>query len=107
MEKGKISIDDAFIDEKEDKYKISDIVVEEEEVPEDHVDYQFTFRSVFVGALLGCILGASNIYLSLKVGWSFLGSFFGSIAGFGVVRLLSLLPAKIGGGALGVRETCT
>ncbi|KAI9292043.1 hypothetical protein K502DRAFT_352391, partial [Neoconidiobolus thromboides FSU 785] len=75
--------DDAYINEKDDtRYQIQNI--NDRDVPEDIVDYQFTFRSIAVGTLLGCILGASNIYMGLKAGWQFLGSFFGSIAGFGI-----------------------
>ncbi|KAI9290525.1 OPT superfamily oligopeptide transporter [Neoconidiobolus thromboides FSU 785] len=98
--------DDAYINEKDDtRYQIQNI--NDRDVPEDIVDYQFTFRSIAVGTLLGCILGASNIYMGLKAGWQFLGSFFGSIAGFGIVQLISHLPLYLGGGPLGVRETCT
>ncbi|KAJ3100638.1 hypothetical protein HDU97_002031 [Phlyctochytrium planicorne] len=68
----------------------------------------FTFRAVFVGTLLGCIIGASNMYLGLTVGWSFGGSLFGSIVGFAVLKPLSrILPERFGGGFFGPKENCT
>ncbi|KAJ3215398.1 hypothetical protein HDU67_000443 [Dinochytrium kinnereticum] len=68
----------------------------------------FTFRAVAVGTLLGCIIGASNMYLGLTVGWSFGGSLFGSIVGFAILKPLSrILPLTFGGGYFGPKENCT
>ncbi|KAI8852623.1 OPT oligopeptide transporter protein-domain-containing protein [Chytridium lagenaria] len=68
----------------------------------------FTFRAVLVGTLLGCIIGASNMYLGLTVGWSFGGSLFGSIVGFSILKPLSrILPTYFGGGYFGPKENCT
>ncbi|RUP48489.1 LOW QUALITY PROTEIN: OPT oligopeptide transporter protein-domain-containing protein [Jimgerdemannia flammicorona] len=49
-----------------------EVVVEEEaeyQFPEE--THQFTWRAAIVGSLLGCFVAASNMYLGLKIGWSF------------------------------------
>lgn len=38
-------------------------------IPEE--DHQLTIRAVVVGCMLGCVVGASNIYLGLKTGKPF------------------------------------
>lgn len=39
--------------------------------------HQLTFRALFVGACLGAVVGASNIYLGLKTGFTFGPQLFG------------------------------
>ena len=48
--------------------------IDPDDVEETH---QLTFRAVFVGCLLGAIVGASNIYLGLKTGFTFGPQLFG------------------------------
>ncbi|KND00958.1 OPT superfamily oligopeptide transporter [Spizellomyces punctatus DAOM BR117] len=68
----------------------------------------FTFRAVFVGTILGAIIGASNMYLGLTVGWTFGASLFGSIVGFAILKPLSrILSPRFGGGYFGPKENCT
>ncbi|KAG8897077.1 hypothetical protein FRC00_004844 [Tulasnella sp. 408] len=67
-----------------------------------------TWRSVLIGSFLGLIVGASNIYLGLKTGFSFGASLFGAIFGFAVLKPMSnLLSDKWGGGYFGPKENCT
>ncbi|KAJ3145075.1 hypothetical protein HDU89_007595 [Geranomyces variabilis] len=62
-----------------------------------------TIRALVVGCLLGTVVGASNIYLGLKTGFTFGASLFGAIFGFAILRLISL-----GGGRyFGPKENCT
>ncbi|KAG8905045.1 hypothetical protein FRB99_000781 [Tulasnella sp. 403] len=67
-----------------------------------------TWRAVLVGSFLGLIVGASNIYLGLKTGFSFGASLFGAIFGFAIIKPLSrILSEKWGGGYFGPKENCT
>lgn len=69
---------------------------------------QLTVRAVVVGSLLGLIVGASNVYLGLKTGFTFGASLFGAIFGFAILKPLShALPERWGGGYFGPRENCT
>lgn len=69
---------------------------------------QLTVRAVVVGSLLGLIVGASNIYLGLKTGFTFGASLFGAIFGFAILKPLShVLPERWGGGYFGPKENCT
>ncbi|GAA5802236.1 hypothetical protein HPULCUR_007699 [Helicostylum pulchrum] len=71
-------------------------------------DHQFTWRSAIVGSLLGCLVAASNMYLGLKIGWTFGASLFGAIFSFAIIKPLSrILPPKWGGGYFGPKENCT
>ncbi|KAF8599334.1 OPT superfamily oligopeptide transporter [Ceratobasidium sp. AG-I] len=66
---------------------------------------QFTVRAVLIGSLLGLIVGASNIYLGLKTGFTFGAGLFGAIFGFAIIKPLShVLPAAFGGGYFGPKE---
>ncbi|TRM63530.1 OPT oligopeptide transporter protein-domain-containing protein [Schizophyllum amplum] len=75
--------------------------------------HQLTFRAIFVGCCLGAVVGASNIYLGLKTGFTFGPQLFGSIFGFAILKPLSkALPdsgllGKIFGGPFGPKENCT
>ncbi|KAF7549350.1 hypothetical protein G7Z17_g6434 [Cylindrodendrum hubeiense] len=46
-------------------------------------------RSIFVGAILGAVVNAANVYLGLKTGLTFPANLFGSIIGFAVVKSIS------------------
>ncbi|PWN40327.1 OPT superfamily oligopeptide transporter [Ceraceosorus guamensis] len=75
----------------------------EETLP--HEDYQLTIRAIVVGTALGMVIGASNVYLGLKTGFTFSGSLFGGILGFGVIALMAkTLPTYLGGGSFGPKE---
>ncbi|KAG6888288.1 hypothetical protein C0995_009402 [Termitomyces sp. Mi166 len=84
--------------------------VDPNEIEETH---QLTFRAVFVGCVLGAVVGASNIYLGLKTGFTFGPQLFGAIFGFAILKPLSrILPesgllGKFLGGPFGPKENCT
>ncbi|KAI0976478.1 OPT oligopeptide transporter protein-domain-containing protein [Xylaria arbuscula] len=83
--------------------KYDDIKVDEKEIEEDldlyvplkmdpnipHEANPLTIRAVVVGILLGALVNASNLYLGLKTGFTFSANIFGSIFGYGIVKLLS------------------
>ncbi|KAI0676232.1 oligopeptide transporter [Trametes maxima] len=75
--------------------------------------HQLTIRAVFVGCCLGAIVGASNIYLGLKTGFTFGPQLFGAIFGFAIIKPLSkALPesgliGRLFGGPFGPKENCT
>lgn len=67
--------------------------IDEYEIEETH---QLTFRAVAVGCLLGAVVGASNIYLGLKTGFTFGPQLFGVryfsnqlLHGVRLIRILS------------------
>ncbi|KAH8828831.1 oligopeptide transporter [Flagelloscypha sp. PMI_526] len=68
------------------------------EAPEE--EQQLTVRAIVVGVVLGAVVGASNIYLGLKTGFTFGASLFGAIFGFAILKFL-------GGGPFGPKENCT
>ncbi|KAF8069127.1 oligopeptide transporter, partial [Lyophyllum atratum] len=84
--------------------------IDPEYVEETH---QLTFRAVFVGCALGAIVGASNIYLGLKTGFTFGPQLFGSIFGFAILKAISRIVPESGllgrflGGPFGPKENCT
>lgn len=59
-----------------------------------HEEHTLTVRAIIVGILLGSVVGASNIYLGLKTGFTFGPQLFGAIFGFAALKPL----AKIIGG---------
>lgn len=81
------------------------------EAPEE--ENQLTVRAIAVGIVLGAVVGASNIYLGLKTGFTFGASLFGAIFGFAILKSLSkVLPESgifsfLGGGPFGPKENCT
>ncbi|KAI4528915.1 OPT oligopeptide transporter protein-domain-containing protein [Schizophyllum commune] len=81
------------------------------DVPEE--THQLTFRAVLVGCCLGAVVGASNLYLGLKTGFTFGPQLFGSIFGFAILKPLSMafpesgILGKIFGGPFGPKENCT
>ncbi|KAF8975405.1 hypothetical protein BGZ46_009150 [Entomortierella lignicola] len=69
--------------------------IEEEEFVYEH--QQFTWRASIIGSLLGCIVAASNLYLGLKIGWTFGAALWGSIFGFLILKSLSRFTGTIFG----------
>lgn len=84
--------------------------VEPDEMEEAH---QLTLRALLVGSCLGAVVGASNIYLGLKSGFTFGPQLFGAIFGFALIKPLSkAIPGssiigKVLGGPFGPKENCT
>lgn len=84
--------------------------LEPDEVEETH---QLTLRALLVGSCLGAVVGASNIYLGLKSGFTFGPQLFGAIFGFALIKPLSkAIPensiiGKVLGGPFGPKENCT
>ncbi|KAI0674813.1 OPT oligopeptide transporter [Trametes maxima] len=75
--------------------------------------HQLTIRAIVVGCALGAVVGASNIYLGLKTGFTFGPQLFGAIFGFAIIKPLSkALPesgliGRLFGGPFGPKENCT
>ncbi|KAF9167288.1 hypothetical protein DFQ26_005104 [Actinomortierella ambigua] len=65
---------------------------------------QFTWRAAIVGSLLGCVVAASNLYVGLKVGWTFGASLWGAIFGFIILKPLSNM---VGSTVFGPKENAT
>ncbi|KAF9896605.1 hypothetical protein BX616_007126, partial [Lobosporangium transversale] len=78
----------------EDSLEISNLTDQDEFVYEPH---QFTWRAAIVGSLLGCVVAASNLYLGLKIGWTFGAALWGSIFGFLVLKSLSRFTGSVFG----------
>ncbi|KAL5640760.1 hypothetical protein ACGC1H_001300 [Rhizoctonia solani] len=99
---------DSFGDEKLDPHEPFPIDPEHED--EEH---QLTLRALVVGWMLGAVVGASNIYLGLKTGFTFGPQLFGAIFGFAILKPLSkaftmqFLPGWVWGGEFGPKENCT
>ncbi|KAI0066783.1 oligopeptide transporter [Artomyces pyxidatus] len=79
---------------------------------ESEETHQLTFRALLVGCCLGAIVGASNIYLGLKTGFTFGSQLFGAIFGFAILKSISRLPesgifGRWFGGHFGPKENCT
>ncbi|KAI9495350.1 OPT oligopeptide transporter protein-domain-containing protein [Zychaea mexicana] len=69
---------------------------------------QFTWRAAILGSFLGCFVAASNMYLGLKVGFTFGAGIFGAIFSFAIIKPLSTrLPLAWGGGYFGPKENVT
>ncbi|KAG0039326.1 hypothetical protein BGZ82_008774 [Podila clonocystis] len=66
-------------------------------------EHQFTWRAAIVGSLLGCIVAASNLYVGLKIGWTFGASLWGAIFGFIILKPI----ARAMGNTFGPRENAT
>jgi OPT family oligopeptide transporter len=60
---------------------------------------QLTLRAVVMGALLGCVMAFSNLYVGLKAGWSLSVAITACIISYSMFRILhAVLPARAGGG---------
>ncbi|KDR80207.1 hypothetical protein GALMADRAFT_242499 [Galerina marginata CBS 339.88] len=112
-EKQTSSIEDGPIGQEKEDYTTYDVTmpfpIEDDEIEETH---QLTFRAVFVGCCLGAIVGASNIYLGLKTGFTFGPQLFGAIFGYAILKALSKALPESGilsvfGGPFGPKENCT
>ncbi len=55
--------------------------------PNPH-EAQLTARAVLVGALIGGVVAASNVYVGLRLGWTVGGSLIAAILGFAVFRIV-------------------
>lgn len=77
-----------------------------DDLPEER-QWVLTTRAVLIGIFAGALVNASNLYVGLKSGWTFGANLFGSIAGFGIISILSkFLPEAfpILGGGFGPKE---
>lgn len=63
---------------------------------------QFTLRAIVTGCIIGGVVGAMNITIGLKIGWSFGGSIISAILGFAV---WAMLAPMLGARPYGVLET--
>ncbi|KAF9269609.1 OPT oligopeptide transporter [Marasmius fiardii PR-910] len=100
--------------EEEETYDDHDVTkpfpIDPDEPEETH---QLTIRALFVGACLGAVVGASNIYLGLKTGFTFGPQLFGALFGYAILKPLSKavpesgLLGKLFGGPFGPKENCT
>ncbi|KAG0206002.1 hypothetical protein BGX28_002504 [Mortierella sp. GBA30] len=82
---------------KEKDGKVETVEVQEEEEEYVYEAQQFTWRAAIVGSILGCVVAASNLYLGLKIGWSFGASLWGSIFGFLILKFVSRVTGTIFG----------
>ncbi|KDN64895.1 putative oligopeptide transporter [Colletotrichum sublineola] len=69
-----------------------------------HEENILTVRAVVIGCILGSLVNASNLYLGLKTGFTFIASMFGAIFGYGFLKLLSRTNLPILGGTFGPQE---
>ncbi|KAF6830584.1 metal-nicotianamine transporter YSL7 [Colletotrichum plurivorum] len=69
-----------------------------------HEENILTVRAVVIGCILGSLVNASNLYLGLKTGFTFIASMFGAIFGYGILKLLSQTGLPIIGGTFGPQE---
>lgn len=60
---------------------------------------QLSLRAVVVGCLIGSVVSCTNIYIGLKIGWTFGASIISAVLGFAVFRLfgrgISVLETNI------------
>ncbi|KAK6840478.1 metal-nicotianamine transporter YSL5 [Apiospora arundinis] len=67
-------------------------------------DRTLTARAILVGLGVGLLVNTSNMYLGLKTGFGFPGSFIGATLGYAVLKPLASIPGPIVGGHFGPRE---
>ncbi|KAG0259008.1 hypothetical protein BG011_002871 [Mortierella polycephala] len=89
-----------FTEEKRSDDDSADLYNDEEFPFEEN---QFTWRAAIIGSLLGCVVAASNLYVGLKIGWTFGASLWGAIFGFIILKPL----ARLMGNTFGPRENAT
>ncbi|KAF8962563.1 oligopeptide transporter [Flammula alnicola] len=106
-------LEEGDVEEREKTYDDHDVTepfpVDSDEPTEEH---QLTFRAIYVGCVLGAIVGASNIYLGLKTGFTFGPQLFGAIFGYAILKAFSKALPETGilslfGGSFGPKENCT
>ncbi|KAF9918417.1 hypothetical protein FBU30_000214 [Linnemannia zychae] len=78
-----------------DTVEIKENMEDEEEYV--HEEHQFTWRASIIGSILGCVVAASNLYLGLKIGWTFGAALWGSIFGFLILKSLSRMTGTVFG----------
>ncbi|PPQ96836.1 hypothetical protein CVT26_006005 [Gymnopilus dilepis] len=112
-EKHASSLEEGSLEDKVETFDDHDVTrpfpIDPNEIEETH---QLTFRAIFVGCALGAIVGASNIYLGLKTGFTFGPQLFGAIFGYAILKALSKAIPDSGilsrfGGYFGPKENCT
>ncbi|KAL0576390.1 hypothetical protein V5O48_005579 [Marasmius crinis-equi] len=75
--------------------------------------HQLTVRALIVGSCLGAVVGASNVYLGLKTGFTFGPQLFGALFGYVILKAISKALPESGllgwmfGGPFGPKENCT
>ncbi|TDZ37357.1 putative metal-nicotianamine transporter YSL5 [Colletotrichum spinosum] len=69
-----------------------------------HEEHILTVRAIVVGCILGSLVNASNLYLGLKTGFTFIASMFGAIFGYGICMMLSKTGVPIIGSSFGPQE---
>ncbi|KAF9315255.1 hypothetical protein BG003_003211 [Podila horticola] len=91
-----------YADYPKEKTDTDRVDVEEDQEEDEfvHEEQQFTWRASIIGSLLGLVVAASNMYLGLKIGWSFGAALWGSIFGFLILKALS----KVTGTVFGPKE---
>ena len=66
---------------------------------------QCTLRSMIVGSLFGTLIGAANLYIGLKTGFSMGAGAFAAFSGFAVLKgMEKRFPQGWGGGYFGPKE---
>lgn len=55
----------------------------------DEVASELTFRAVFSGLLVGSLIGASNVCIGLKIGWTFGASITAAVISFALFKAMS------------------
>lgn len=50
---------------------------------------EYTFRAILVGCLIGGIVCCMNIYIGLRIGWSFGSSIISSILGYAIFQIIN------------------
>lgn len=76
-------------------------------VDEGFTETQVTVRALLVGGLAGVIVAVSNIYIGLKIGWSFGASQFAALLAFAILKPLSKYLNMPWGGYFGPKENCS
>ncbi|KAG0334990.1 hypothetical protein BG004_000187 [Podila humilis] len=87
-----------FPPEKADHVDVHETQEDEDEFV--HEEHEFTWRASLVGSALGLVVAASNMYLGLKIGWSFGAALWGCIFGFLALKSIS----KVTGSVFGPKE---
>ena len=52
-------------------------------------ELQLTFRALFIGCVVGGVVACTNIYIGLKIGWTFGASIISAVLGFAIFSAMS------------------